>query len=371
MDRLKNIFKLRNIFKGFSIFVSLCLVLSYLSPFVHPESSSIIPLFGLTYPVIIILQFILIIIWLFIKKGWAIALAILVVLGGNLHFRTISIGFEDDVNGATEIKVMSYNVRLFDLYNADPELARENKDKIIKYVVAENPDIVCFQEFYHQDSPSNFVTKDTLLKLLESKDYHERYSQIIRDRSNFGVSIFSKYKMIEKGCISFEEIRPSFNYCIYADIVTPDDTIRVYNVHLQSIRLNIDDYTDIDDGTQTTESSSFLRVIGKIMDAYPIRAKQTDKIVKHIKSSPYPVVVCGDFNDTPMSYAYNQFNKILTDAFRNTSFGIGKTYAGKIPAGRIDYIFHSSEIGSRNFIIQNEVLSDHYAIDCSIFVKRE
>ena len=150
---------------------------------------------------------------------------------------------------------------------------------------------------------------------------------------------------------------------------SPDDTIRVYNLHLQSIRLSENDYAVFESDQE--ENSGFFAVLAKVKAAYPIRASQTDKVIEHISHSPHPVVVCGDFNDTPMSYTYSQFISSLTDSFRNTSFGIGKTYAGKIPAGRIDYIFHSPELGSQNFTIQEEVLSDHYAISCSVFAKTE
>lgn len=371
MSRIKKIFTLKNLLKVITVCVSLSLILSYLSPYTHPETSGLIPLFGLGYPVIIICHLLLLIAWIFIDKKWAIALGVLVILGGNLHFRTFTIGGGDDPDGATEIKVMSYNVHLFDLYNSDPALASKNKDEIIKYITKENPDVVCFQEFYHQDRPSNFVTKDTLLQLLETKDYHERYFHQIAGRKNFGISIFSKYEIIEKGDIILPDDVTTFNYCIYADIVTPDDTIRIYNIHLKSIQLKRNDYAVFEEGSEEDESSGIFSVIEKVKLVYPVRAKQTDKLIEHIKNSPHPVVVCGDFNSTPMSYSYNQFNSILTDSFRNTSFGIGKTYAGKIPAGRIDYIFHSDEIGSSEFEIQKEELSDHYAINCTIFSKRE
>jgi endonuclease/exonuclease/phosphatase family metal-dependent hydrolase len=371
MKRLKKIFTLKNILKGITILVSLSLLLSYLSPFVRPDSWEIIPLFGLAYPVIIICHLLITIVWIFINKKWALGLGVLILLGGNLHFRTFTIGGGDDPKGATEVKIMSYNVHLFDLYNPDPKQAQINKDKIIHYVDQEDPDIVCFQEFYHQDRPSDFITKDTLVQLLETRDYHERYSQLRAIRRNFGISILSKYEIIEKGDIVLGDNQPTFNYCIYADIVTPDDTIRVYNIHLQSIRLQKDDYAVFEGKTKKEKSSGFFAVLGKVKKAFPVRADQTDKLVNHINNSPHPVVVCGDFNDTPMSYTYNQFNSILTDSFRNSSFGIGKTYAGKIPAGRIDYIFHSDKLGSNNFVIQEKNLSDHYAISCSIFKKRE
>ena len=92
-------------------------------------------------------------------------------------------------------------------------------------------------------------------------------------------------------------------------------------------------------------------------------------IKNHItNSSNKNIIICGDFNDTPTSYCYNQFNSILTDAYRNTSFGIGSTYADISLPMRIDYIFHSENLGSQKFNIQKNKLSDHYAIDCNIFI---
>jgi len=105
----------------------------------------------------------------------------------------------------------------------------------------------------------------------------------------------------------------------------------------------------------------------KLRIAYPKRAEQARKVVEHMEQSPYEVVVCGDFNDTPLSYTYNTFFSHFTDAFRNASSGIGVTYAGKVPAGRIDYIFHSRDLHSGDFEIQSEVHSDHRAISCKIW----
>ena len=121
-----------------------------------------------------------------------------------------------------------------------------------------------------------------------------------------------------------------------------------------------------DPTTNLAEESAIRLIYRKLQTAYVKRADQARRVVNHIRTSPYPTIVCGDFNDTPMSYTYNQFDRILTDAYRNTSTGIGVTYVGKMPAGRIDYIFHSPELASTNFKIQKEVLSDHRAITCII-----
>jgi endonuclease/exonuclease/phosphatase family metal-dependent hydrolase len=186
------------------------------------------------------------------------------------------------------------------------------------------------------------------------------------------VAILSKYPVIAKGDVIFEtQGEKDFNYCIFVDVVKNQDKFRIYNVHLQSIKLQQDDYSEFNGSEKETQKPNVLRLmIDKLRVAYPKRAEQARTVVEHMKNSPYAIVVCGDFNDTPLSYAYNQFDRLLVDAFRNTSFGIGSTYVGRIPAGRIDYIFHSNELNSANFTIQDVPQSDHRAISCSIYFKK-
>jgi len=349
--------------------VSLVLLLSYLAPFIHPETLSLLAFFGLGYLYILLLSVIALIVTIIKKSRWKYVLGSLLLIGINLHFRTIAWGGNTELTDENSLKVMSYNVRLFDRYNPNVNEAQSTKNEILKYIETNQPELVCFQEFYHQDNPTSFKTKDTLLKIFNTKQYHERYQHKTNGRQNFGVFILSVYPIIEKGDIVFDQPLKSNNYCIYSDIVVKKDTFRIYNVHLQSIHLQRDDYAlfDEEDPSHGDQSSNIFKLFNKIRLAYPIRAKQAEEVAAHIKKSPYPVIVCGDFNDSPMSYSYNQFNSILTDAFRNCSFGLGATYAGKIPAGRIDYIFHDRSLNSTNFKIQEDPLSDHRAISCTIF----
>jgi endonuclease/exonuclease/phosphatase family metal-dependent hydrolase len=369
---LKRILRFSSLIKVLTIICLIGLLLAYLSPFVHPNTLKILPFFGLAYPIILIFSLLALVIWSLAKSRWAIVTLIVLLIGGKLHFRMLAVGSNEDELPAEErvLNVMSYNVRLFDLYTAETDQKYEKRNAIFNYIHTENPDIVCFQEFYHQDKPTSFSTRDSLIQLLEIKDYHERYAHKLRGRQNFGVAILSKYPMIAKGDVMFStQGDKDFNYCVFVDIVKNTDTFRIYNVHLQSIKLQQDDYSVFAKGaTETTEKKSTVRLlIDKLRIAYPKRAEQARTVVEHIKTSPYPTIVCGDFNDTPMSYAYNQFNRILVDAFRNCSSGIGATYVGKVPAGRIDYIFHSSNLKSTHFVIQKEAFSDHRAISCKIF----
>jgi endonuclease/exonuclease/phosphatase family metal-dependent hydrolase len=363
------------VFKLLTIISLLCLLLSYFAPFVHPKTIPFLPFFGLSYPIFLLINLILLIIYSFAKSKWALVILTFIVIGGNLHFRQFVFGSDIiSEEGEEDLKVMSFNVRLFDLYNWSQDESNQNRHKIFDFLEEVEPDIVCFQEFYQQDKTINFPTRDSLIERMHVVDYHERYSYKSRGRQHFGIAMLSKYPMISKGEVplQLEEGEKSDNYCIFADIVKNEDTIRVYNVHLQSIKLKKNDYTLFDEQGNPipNQKSAIENTVFKISSAYPRRSSQAKLVVSHTETSPYPVIICGDFNDTPLSYTYNQFYKKYLDAFREASWGIGSTYAGKIPAGRIDYIFHSADLEASNFHIQKTSLSDHRAIWCSIRSKK-
>jgi len=368
MKKIRRIRWLRILINSLCIGAGLSLFLAYLAPFLLPTENSFIPFFGLAYPVIVLIFLLLLLIQLFFNKWWSLGMFVLLLCGGSLHFRSLTLGSDNETGGQATFRVMSFNVRLFDVYNPNPKIAQQTRKDIVAYLHHEKPDVVCFQEFYCQDAPTNFLTKDTIIPVLGIKDYQERYAHSREGRRNFGIAIFTRFPIVEKGEIHFDLNPNSFNYAIYSDIVFEKDTIRIYNAHLQSIHLNSDETETLVDGDV---ESGLGHVLKKIQKAYPERASQAKKLMQHIRTSPHPVVVCGDFNDTPMSFTYSQFNTVLIDAFRNCASGYGKTYVGRIPAGRIDYIFHSEELQSTRFNIQKKALSDHLAIACDIFVKQK
>lgn len=371
---IHQIARFSNWMKIFTIVALATLVLSYFAPFVHPDTFELLPFFGLAYPIIIAVNLLFLLYWALLKSRWVFIVLFFIVIGGKLHFRTIGISIDPVTASQNDSvwKIMSYNVRLFDVYNESIEKRNENRNGILAYVQEVNPDVVCFQEFFHQDKPTSFSTKDTLIELLGTRNYHERYSHKIRNRQNFGICMLSKYPIIAKGDVMFDNFATTDNYCIFADIVKHGDTIRVYNIHLQSIKLQQEDYEmfGATNNVPKEKKSTIRLLIDKLTIAYPARAQQALKVIEHMETSPYPVVVCGDFNDTPMSYVYNQFNQKLVDSFLETRFGLGITYAGRVPAGRIDYIFHDPRLQAQQFTIQKKALSDHYAVSCEIWKKK-
>ena len=349
---------------------ALQLILSYAAPFIDPNTLSVMQFFGLTYPMALIMNVVFVLVWIFIKSKWLILSSIIIIIGIPLHLRVFSFGFANDTipKNANVIKLMSYNVRLFDLYNESFDEAIQRRNEIFRFIRNEDPDVLCIQEFYHQEKPTNFNTLDSICQIMSTKSFHERSKYFSHSRQHFGIALFSKYPIIHKGIVGQHKTETEdMNYCIYADIVKKKDTIRVYNVHFESIKLESDEYSRKTNAQSKNTSTKLKKVYSKLNTAFKIRAHQSRIVRDHIKSSPYKSVICGDFNDTPMSYTYQIFNSFLTDAFRNTSSGFGVTYVGYLPAGRIDYIFHSDDLHSAQFKIQNEEFSDHHAISCLIY----
>ena len=219
MSKKRNIL-LSGPFKLASALSFIGLLLSYLAPFIHPSSIPALPFFGLSYPIFLGLTIFWLLFWGFLRSKWAIYSLLVLLIGGKLHFRNFALSNAASSNSEPVLKVLTYNVRLFDLFNPDFEEALKSRNEIFAYIRNEQPDVLCLQEFYRQDKPTRFEIMDSLNALLQTKDYHERSAHKRATRENYGIALFSKYPMIARGDVMFESQGvQDFNYCIFADIV--------------------------------------------------------------------------------------------------------------------------------------------------------
>lgn len=261
-------------------------------------------------------------------------------------------------------KVMTYNVRVFSLYDWKNNI--NTRDLMLDYIGNEDAEIICYQEFYYEKT-KNFISLDTLCAIQKTPYYHVYNTNSLSRANHFGQATFSKFPIINTGEIKFDF---SNNCSIFTDIVIENDTIRIYNNHLESIRFMQEEYNLLDSIAIKFKESEYLGIVKKLSTAYDYRAREVDIISKHIETCKYPVIVCGDFNDTPVSYAYRKMKGNLYDAFKKSGSGIGTTYNGKIPFQRIDYIFYSGEFDSWNYTTGDVSYSDHFPVHCLLEIKK-
>ena len=334
---------------------------AYLGTHISPNTVPYLYFLGLGYPILLGLTIAFILFWFIFKKKYVWFNIVIILIGWNHLTDFYALSFQKVAVNSRSIKVMSYNVKIFNLYDLDNRV--EKRDKIFKFLSQENADVICFQEFYHQEGKSDFETRTLLLNQLKTPYYQERYTHKMRGEKYFGVATFSKYPIYRQGEIAFANDKN--NFCIYSDIIKNKDTVRVFNVHAGSIRFQNDDYAFFENETNNINQDG-QRILGRLKSAYEKRALQIEQVRAAISESPYPVVLCGDINDTPVSYAYRQLKKVLTDGFVASGSGVGTTYIGKVPSNRIDYIFHSKRLMSTQFTTYDLDYSDHKPISCII-----
>ncbi|HZH86266.1 MAG TPA: endonuclease/exonuclease/phosphatase family protein [Brumimicrobium sp.] len=356
---------IKNLIRLFTFAFSFGLLLSYLSAWIPPKTFWFFQLFGLAYPVLLVGTLLFFVINFLLRKKFIIPLIVL-LLGSFTHLKYFGIDFKssentEQINTASKLKVMSYNVRLFDVYELVGPKIEDSKAEFIAFFKENEPDILCLQE-YAEDKTNPQLISPTDIKNVGGYINHVTTLTLEAKKMTLGQAIFSKYPIINSGTIGDSTASiPS----LYADIVKGEDTIRIYNFHLQSIRFQKDEYS-LFDNSITSDKDYSQRITGllsKLKDAYPSRVQQAKQIIEHARLSPYATILNGDLNDPPTSYAYSMITKHFKDAFYAADFGMTRTYAGKVPAGRIDYIFHDEKLLPLEFKTHHEkILSDHYAI---------
>ena len=354
----------KNILIIANLAVSILLLLSYLSIYISPVDYSVFAFLGLIYPYLLVINILFIMIWL-VSRSWLFAISAVSILIGlkNLNsFVQINHESEQTAKIRKNIKVLSYNVRVFNLWKWSSD--NDIPNRTFSYIKRQRPDIVCLQEFFSKQSKGKNA-KDSLLKKSTLKYAHVSFTKIDNKTYNYGIATFSAFPIVNKGNV---KINKNDNFCIYSDVKIGNDTLRIVNVHLESIHLGYDDYQLIEniESRDSIDVRGLKNIVKKLRKGYRKRALQSERIANFILESPYEIILCGDFNDTPVSYAYNTLNTKLRDSFRESGNGIGSTYINKYSAFRIDYILHSPSLTSSDFSVPNVKFSDHYPVECNI-----
>jgi exonuclease III len=352
--------KVKGLFSKFGFLIYLgvvaLLLLSYLAPYVPPDRFWPLAFLGLGFPILFFVNGAFLIIWVLLRSKKLLFPLFIFLLGFHHVSNTFQIFPKSGIK-QKGVEVLSYNAHHF---GYDLVGKGKTNHRIPDYLKSTHSEILCIQE--GRMTESGKLSLQGIMEALPGiKYYHQGSNALIT---------FSKYPILNKGEIRFSG---SSNLFIYSDIkINNQMTIRVYNCHLQSYSIDPEDYNITDPSEFEADKQEIERarkITFKLKSGFIHRASQARKLADHIGKSPFPVIVCGDFNDTPVSFTYRKVRGDLKDAFVESGWGVSNTYNGKLPSFRIDYIFTDKKFTPVNYKRDKVNFSDHYPIHCQVNLK--
>ncbi len=361
--------KKRSFFKflmlGINLIFVACLVMSYLAAWISPAKYWLFAFFGITYPFFLLANIFFLVFWLLLWKKYIFFSLFAILLGYQYIRAALPLNFSKKTETpANTIKILSFNVH--SLYGkTNRNYNPKTPSKVMELIAGEKPDILCIQEFYVVGQDYSKVIESFSNRIGLDQYFLGNYLSYTEKKRINAMAIFSKFPIVRTGTIRF---RDKSLMAVYTDQLINSDTVRIYNLHLESFRFGNEDYSfyshltePSNEKVRLTEGSS--KIFGKLKKAFIQRAEQVGILQLEIKKCPYPLMICGDFNDTPFSYTYNTLSKGMNDSYIKAGKGIfGNTYAGSFPSFRIDYILFDENFEAFNYRKINTDLSDHNPI---------
>ena len=356
-----------------NLLVGILFLLGAYVRYVDPVQWWFLGLLTLSLPYLILALFIFFIFWVILRRIWVIISIIILAAGWEAVVNVIPLHF----NGPFRIekipgsfRIMSWNVEHFDILHHKTH--PETKQKMIDLINTYHPDIACFQEMVASENKKAINNIDDFQHVLSFPDYYYSYEYKFNfdNLHHFGIIVFSRYPIINRKTIEgqAQDYNSTFQY---VDVLVNTDTLRVFNIHLQSLRFNQLNLNYLDNPGIRSDSDlvQSKNVIRKLKSGFLKRAVQAERVKLEMEQSPYPVLVCGDFNDVPQSFAYCTIGKGMQNAFASKGTGIGRTFSAISPTLRIDNIFADDHFKIEQVVKIGELLSDHFPIISDISIR--
>ena len=348
------------------LIAALLLVVSYLSMVINPAKLWLMSLAGLMFVPFLLLNLFLLV-WAFMRRSKAFVIPLLAIipamffLGRYAHFR----GDEEPPLVAQDkvLKVVTWNVGRFSLSQSSSGVSgfEQCADSVFAYIREQNPDIVCLQEFKIKDSRR---IKQYLKKKMPG--YHSEYYVFTSSKGSAGNLTLSRLPVRNRGVVKFDG---GTNLAIFSDYEYAGKVFRVYNCHFESYNIS---FSGIARAMMKTDKEVFTETGDKMKRSISRRPKQVDKVFGDIESCPVESFVCGDFNDTPMSYVYGELIKGHKDAFVECGSGYGYTFRPMHRTLRIDYVLYSDGMEVQKYEVDPEAtLSDHLPVKATIKLRNK
>ncbi len=338
---MKNLSLTGKIILLFTWLSGLLLFLAFVAPHISPHIIPQLSLLSLAFPILVLINMLLLIYWLVnLKKYVFIPLLVLMINYNNLH-KLYQWRGKHSIEGKG-ISLMSYNVRLFNDYK---QIKRKAVDvDISNFLKDQNPDILLLQEFRPH-------------KKTDFSQYKYKYLGLKGKRKQMGVAVFSKYPIIDKGNFDFKN---TYNNAIWVDLKIGKDTLRIYNVHMQSHSIHPERF----------DNSDKAEISNKITKVFELQYDQAKIIQSNMETVKHKIILGGDFNNTAFSSTYNILKQDRYDAFVEAGKGFGFSWRYKFLPFRIDFLLVDKAFFVRDFITMDNVkFSDHYPIKTLLKIK--
>ena len=347
-----------------NIIASLFLIVSSYSDHIAPDKFIYPSFLGIMFPFFLIPIVFFLIYWAFRRKMYLILPLITIAVCWEPVKRYVPINVSKNQPTEKVLKFITYNTCSM---GRSKEFDPDKGNNVINFLKSEDPDIICLQEYtYHKNT--KYLTEKQIRK--ELKDYPYYNYTRATTKHNGGLAVFSKFPITKVKQINYESLYNTS--CLY-EIDVYGKKITVINNHLESNKLSKEDrefYNEMIKHFQSEKLGTFKNtLISKLATGYRIRASQARQLKQVIDKVETPLIICGDFNDTPISYCYQHIRGDLNDAFANTGFGPGISYHENLFLFRIDHIFHSDHFNSYNANIHKVTYSDHYPMSVSLELK--
>lgn len=346
---------------SFNLLAILLLLGSYASTIVNPKDFWPIVFLGLAFPFLILINLFFVFFWglQFNRRALYSIIALLIGFSHIQHTIQFNSANEIEENDTKKLKLVSYNSALFGYYQSKWYVT-EMVDKINEL----KPDIFCIQEFLNLGQ-AGATTLDSIQKACHFKYSYFEHLNDGRKKGRYGMAIFSNYELKHQGLLKFNH--STGNMCIYADVTIDTNTYRIYNLHLQSFRFKKKDFQFVEKlpDNNNEKIAQSKNIISRMKNAYTKRAEQVHDLKMQLDTLQLPYFVVGDFNDPPVSYAYQVLSKNLKDAFVESGSGLGKTYIGAMPNFRIDYILYPQNFSGLGYK-SHQLKSDHKLLETTI-----